>query len=422
MKALRVCMTGVATAALVAACSSSGSGDGSSPTSAGAASGSGTSTSSTAGSAATTGAPIKIGVICSCSGAFGYLGQGQWKVYDSWVKTVNASGGINGHPIQVIFSDDALDPAKSLTEAKAALSQGVVAMVSATALESTWKSTVEAAKVPVVGTVITSPEFYTSADFFAEGETNDSLADGVAASIKASGASKFAQMVCVEAPQCQQGLPIIKRAAAAIGVTDVYDVMVAATAPNYTAQCLAAQQKGAQAVFIGDGGPVIARIASDCAKQGYNPAWVIEGNSLSPLTTTAPDLSDNLWAQLNDFPYFVATPRTAALNAAVDKYYPGERKNPTEWTQQAVGSWVAGLLLEAAVKGGGLKPGDTPSSAEILKGLYSLKHETLGGWAPPLTFTEGKPTSVDCWWIAHIDHGTPSLVNGGKLSCKAPMK
>jgi len=105
------------------------------------------------------------------------------------------------------------------------------------------------------------------------------------------------------------------------------------------------------------------------------------------------------------------------MNAAVDKYFPGLRNNATDWTQQGAGSWPAGLLLEDAVKAGGLAPGDAPTSAEILKGLYSLKADTLQGWSPPLTFTPGKATSVDCWFTGRVQNGVPALVNGGKLTC-----
>ena len=43
---------------------------------------------------------------------------------------------------------------------------------------------------------------------------------------------------------------------------------IAAAAPNYTAQCVAAKQAGVTAVFIGDSTSVIARVAQDCDKQG----------------------------------------------------------------------------------------------------------------------------------------------------------
>ena len=98
-----------------------------------------------------TGAPIKVGFLCSCSGTFGYIGVGMYDVYQTWVKTVNASGGINGHPVHVIYEDDALNPTTAETDAQDVLSDGVVAIVDASALDSIWEKTVAAAKVPVVG-------------------------------------------------------------------------------------------------------------------------------------------------------------------------------------------------------------------------------------------------------------------------------
>jgi branched-chain amino acid transport system substrate-binding protein len=105
------------------------------------------------------------------------------------------------------------------------------------------------------------------------------------------------------------------------------------------------------------------------------------------------------------------------MNAAVDKYYPGLRQNPNLWGEFVVLSWPSGLLLEHAVKAGGLGPSDTPSPAEIIKGLQSLKGDTLDGWAPPLTFPAGQPHPVDCWFTARMHNGVSALVNNGQLTC-----
>ena len=105
------------------------------------------------------------------------------------------------------------------------------------------------------------------------------------------------------------------------------------------------------------------------------------------------------------------------MNAAVDKYYPTLRGNPNSWNQGAAESWPAGLLLEDAAKAGGLGPSDTPSAAEITKGLESLHGDTLQGWAPPLTFPAGQPHPIDCWFTARLQNGVPSLTNGGKVTC-----
>src|SRR5262249_15953306 len=63
-----------------------------------------TASTTTAASTSTTpatGAPIKLGMICSCSGPqAGSLGATS-TVIQAWAKSVNTTGGINGHPVQV---------------------------------------------------------------------------------------------------------------------------------------------------------------------------------------------------------------------------------------------------------------------------------------------------------------------------------
>ena len=102
----------------------------------------------------------------------------------------------------------------------------------------------------------------------------------------------------------------------------------------------------------------------------------------------------------------------------VDKYYPGLRNNATAWGESDAMAWVSGLLLEDGIKAGGLTASATPTAAEILSGLNSLKGDSLNGMAPPLTFTAGKPHPLDCWFTTRLKNGVPSLVNGGKVTCE----
>lgn len=48
-----------------------------------------------------TGAAFKVGIICSCSGAQASQLGGIDDVYQSWADSVNAAGGIDGHPVDV---------------------------------------------------------------------------------------------------------------------------------------------------------------------------------------------------------------------------------------------------------------------------------------------------------------------------------
>src|SRR5262245_62537004 len=87
-------------------------------------------------SAAPSGAPIKVGVICSCSGPFGtYIGAAG-KVADAWAKSVNASGGINGHPVDITILDDASTPGTSVTRAQSLIDDGVHVILDATCADT----------------------------------------------------------------------------------------------------------------------------------------------------------------------------------------------------------------------------------------------------------------------------------------------
>jgi branched-chain amino acid transport system substrate-binding protein len=133
---------------------------------------------------------------------------------------------------------------------------------------------------------------------------------------------------------------------------------------------------------------------------------------------SSPAIKNNLWLASEVAPIFAQTPEAQAMNAAVDKYYPGLRQNANIWTENAVGAWVSGLLLEDALKAGGLSPSTTPTAAEIVQGLQSLHGDTLQGMAPPLTFTAGKPHLVDCWSVQRLENGVPTVLNNGGYTCK----
>jgi branched-chain amino acid transport system substrate-binding protein len=163
----------VAAAIVIAACSSSASSTASSPAAASAAAtASAASPASGSSTAAATGSPITVGIICDCTGAFaGVLTDGA-KVYQAWANTVNAAGGINGHPVKIDLVDDQSNPGNSLTDVENLVNQDhVAALLDETDLDETWASFAKAHNVPVIGANITEAPFYTNSDFYAEGAT-----------------------------------------------------------------------------------------------------------------------------------------------------------------------------------------------------------------------------------------------------------
>jgi branched-chain amino acid transport system substrate-binding protein len=339
-------------------------------------------------------------------------------VVRAWAQTVNTSGGINGHQVQLTVDDDASVPGNSVTAVTALINSHVDVILDLTVLDAAWASNVQAANMPVVGGNFSSTPFYTNPVFFPSGQTNDSIAYSVAAAAKAAGSSSLSQFYCAEAPQCSQSVPLIKTAGQQLGVSDVYNSSISATAPNYTAQCVAAQQARGQALFIGHSSQIVVRVGQDCSRQNYHPVYVTEGTGYSPLEANAVGIKDNMWSSFPILPYYVNDPAVQRMNTALDKYYPGLRTNGQKWSEYAAQAWTAGVLIEHGVKASGMGASDTPSSATMLKGLNSIKNDNLDGWSPPLTFTAGQVHKVDCWFTAVLKNGTESLANGGKLTCQ----
>lgn len=332
---------------------------------------------STNSGSSTTVSPIKVGLICSCTGAFAQADTPKADVYKAWVRSTNASGGINGHLIQLTTENDADVPGTSLSEISTLISDHVDAIVDISDVDIVWAKQVQSA-----------------------------------------GITNFGIFYCAEAVACQQAIPLLRDAGKALGVPLVYQTSVSATAPNYTAQCVAARQKQVKAIQISDVTQIAQRIGTDCATQNYDPVYIAEGAIYSDVFTTTAGLKNDSLFAFPTAPYFYQIPAYVAMDQAVDKYYPGLRNNPTEWAQQTTWGWPAGELLLEAVKAGGLTRNDTPTPAEIVKGLAALKGTTLDGMSPPLTFTPGQPHSVNCWFTGRVQNGTPQLLDGGKTTCK----
>jgi branched-chain amino acid transport system substrate-binding protein len=368
--------------------------------------------------AGASGAPIKIGEVCSCTGPLASGVQDIPAVYKAWAESVNASGGVNGHKIDIIEKDDASNPTTSVSIVHTFVqTDHVMAILDMTSNDAAWAAYVAQAKVPVVGVNSSTEPFYSNPDFYPEGQTEDSLFYGITDAVKQAGGTKFALFYCAEAVQCQQGIAPLEAQAKTVGEDVVATLEVSASAPNYTAQCLAAKDAGATVIFTADAQQVDEKIIQDCYTQGYKPKVVIDGEILLPSFTATSGINQATYFTVPNFPYFVNTPAIKSMNKALKKYAPGIQKD-VNYGEFPVEAWISGKMFQAAAQAGGLGAnGRAPTSADLIKGLNSLHGVTLGGLAPPLTFTAGKPHPVDCWYYALLKNGKYSAPLGLKPTC-----
>jgi len=355
-------------------------------------------------------------VLCSCSGPLGADNSTGWTVLQAWGKSVNAAGGLNGHPVQFTEKDDASVPGTALTNAQALIAAKPDVIFDLDILDTVWEKAADAANIPVIGGNFGANQYFTDANWYPSGQTNDSITYSVAATAKQAGATNLAVFYCAEAPQCQQSVPLIKADGQKVGVPVVYNTSISATAPNYTAQCIAAKQAGVTAIFIGDGLTQIAHVASDCTAQGYDPIYITEGTGYTNQALTTPGLKDKLWSSYPILPFFSSASPVAAMDTVVNQYFPGVTTNINLWSEYAVQAWTGALLLQQAVKNAGVSASTAVSPSVVTQGLNKVSNETLGGFSPALTFTAGKPHTVDCWYVGRVQNGVASQVGG--LTCE----
>lgn len=377
----------------------------------------GTSTGASTGTSATapTGAAFKIGMVCSCSGAQAAVFGGDDGVGKAWASSVNAAGGINGHPVQLIVKDDASNPATSLQAVKALVEQDHVQAISPdmSLVDATWASYVAAKGIPVVGGIASEVTFLTNPDFYPSGTQLLVNTVGVALVAKSVGATHLGVVYCAESPICAQLDPLAKGAATLAGLKYT-SLKISATAPNYTAPCLALKSAGVDALYVADNSPVVVRFVDACAQQGFKPKGAYNIGGLSNLVLADKNMEGAVMAAENANPFDASTPAIKTFQDALNKYDPGFVNSP-KFGFPTILVWAGAQLFKAAAEQGHLTPSSTP--AEVKQALYKLHNETLTGVAPPLTFTPGKPAFVDCYFTEKISGGKFTSLNKNQPSC-----
>lgn len=238
-------------AALVTGCAAGGGGDGS-------------------GSA---GDPIRIGAVLSLTGTYAGLGVPEQNAIKLEVDRINATGGINGRTVEVLFEDDATDEAQAVQAVTKLVDQDeVVALIGATGTGQTMavRGEVDKAGIPQVslagGTVVTG-EF--DPLVFQTPWSNNLVVPFVLAHMKKTGYSKLA-LLTDTGGYGKDGLAVIKASLANGG----YDMTVVAEETfnpgdaDMTPQLTKIRESGAEAVLMWTAGAEAATIAKNREQLG----------------------------------------------------------------------------------------------------------------------------------------------------------
>jgi branched-chain amino acid transport system substrate-binding protein len=267
-------------------------------------------------------------------------------------------------------------------------------------------------KVPVIGGAANGGSWLTNPNMFPASGTTINTQTTTAYAAILGGKKDYSVIYCAEVPACAQVGVFGKQVAQQLKLGYAGAVSVSASAANYTAQCLSLKGKGADSVFLASSIDVALRFLASCKAQSFTPLAIDDARNWS-----ADQLKNSVWngAYLtSEGPlWFGDDPATQTFQAAMKQYMPntiGNSNGPL--------GWAAGVVFGDAAKAG-IAAGATPTSADVLKGLYTLgPNFTAGGLIPPTTYTPGKPaTQKACAWYAQVVNGQLTTPKGSSQIC-----
>ena len=356
-------------------------------------------------------APIVIGYIAWLSGFGGDTISPSRDAWQAWAKSVNARGGINGHPVQLLVGDHGGDESRGLSIARDFVENKHAIALSLNPNGTAMTEYAKSKSIPVIGSIVTGSTWDKNPMQFPPFGTELNTSWASAFLIKKNGMTKVASMFCAESADCEAGSTRFANAAKEAGIELVAKQRYSETQPDFTAECLQMRNAGAQAVYPTGSTAAMIRMAKSCSRQNFKPVWLSPtmDDSVAPI----PEF-ENAIAQTPAFPWFLraGNPGVEEYAAALAKYAPNRLTNGNTFMSWA---WASAKLFEKAAQ----NVSDKPTSQDILNALWSMKGENLGGLIPPRTFVRDKPTpETYCTYEGRVQGGKWVAPQGLALACR----
>jgi branched-chain amino acid transport system substrate-binding protein len=345
------------------------------------------------------GSPIRIGLQIALTGVSSYDDKDSGGVVTAWVKYVNATGGIAGHPVQLFEKDTQSAPAASLTAAETLVQTDHVAVIISD--DSTDESVIgpytKRENVPVIGVGYSTTTWNALPNWYTTATSVPVLVTDELAAAEAVHATGFGVLTCIEDPSCAEVGPLYKQAAAAVHIPYAGLIGASSSAPNYTAQCLQFIQDKASFIQVNLTSAAGVKAGTNCRQQGYDGWFGVGAGSVVAANYDDPQLK--LTGALSGFPWWSTAAPVAQFRDVMKQYGPGvDYRDDT-----STAMWGALQLFKTALAGA-----TGPVSASTVTAAYDeIKNVTLGGLlAQPITFTKGQPAPlVNCFWLYQLQNG-----------------
>jgi branched-chain amino acid transport system substrate-binding protein len=307
----------------------------------------------------------------------------------AWAADVNARGGVNGHPVRIIFADDGGDPNRALSIVRNFVEKDKILAVFAEHGPVTVAAVMpylEKVGVPRVGSVEGNAVVDTSPVSFhvtTGADKGTSWSHLLPLKELAPDVKKIYTIYCREVANCKNFNDHIVEDGYAkqLGFEVVGSSQASLAQPDFTPEVLSARNAGADAIVVIMENASTVRVARAVKRQG---GGMLIGTQQSMDTDSfykngGADV-EGIFGGSSTAAY-LSSAKMKEYRDAVAKYVPGGEQGAF-----GAAAWASGKLLEAVAP----KIDADPTSAELLEALYGLRNETLGGIVPPLTFPKGR--------------------------------
>lgn len=333
-------------------------------------------------------------------------------VMEASVEALNDAGGIDGKQVKLVSKETTMEGTDGPAAVKELIDKdGVVAIVGQTSnTDAQWQQYAAQKGIPVIGGLNVNTPYVTNPLFFPTGSNIYAMGYGIG-EVGSRYGKKVGNLYCAESPQCASSKEFAPVLDGLLGTTTDPQVEISSTASDFTAACQALIDAKVDTYKVAADGPVVAKVATACADQGLKARLVTADATVRSLFADIPQL-DGTVAVGSTVPFIDdSTPGTKAYQEMLAEYLPdiGGENGPLP-----MNSFIAVQLFKKAVELGGT---EEVTSKSIIDGLYKMKDETLDGLTVPLTFTEGRPTIVNCYFTLGIEKGEFTMPEGLKYTC-----
>jgi ABC-type branched-subunit amino acid transport system substrate-binding protein len=333
--------------------------------------------------------PIVIGMESAVHTSLVTYGPGAVAGLQGYVRAVNKSGGINGHPVKVFVCDTQEQPNLEISCARQAVAQHVVAMVGSNIVYqgAQYEKILSAAHIADVENSGPLPTNYGGSNTFPITWETGSFMPCVNQLIaKAAHGTKVVAVQNLVTQVAQFFNPLMANTTKASGVKWLPPITAPANVSDFSPYVAQAQKSGADIVvsmLVGSGPQAFVRASSAAGtKYAICTALGLSGSGGWAGTGSA---GDNLYVGATFPPLSSDLPLMKQFNAdMVAEKASGDNgadTSPAKFTAQMMTSWLAGLTFKQVAE----SISGTIDAPAFLKAISTAK-VTFGGILPDIDF------------------------------------